>query len=119
MASEPDHPQAVEVVVNEWDEWYRQQMAKQAKPKAPEPKPVAQKEPMPTRPITEDELIKLQRLGRVSTAWWCGDGRFIQQFEQATTETLISERQAWYIRVLWYKYRKQLGHNGPKPEGYK
>lgn len=103
--------------MNPWDEWRKQQEAK-IRERLPKPKPPEQKEPAPTRPITEEELAKLKQLQKVSPAWWCGDGRFIGQFAKATSETQITERQAFYIKLLWYKYRRQLGHNGEKPEGY-
>lgn len=101
-----------------WDEWRleHERKRKEEAPKPPAPK--IGKEPVPTRPITESELIKIKRLRQVSTSWGAQDHRFIRQFEDATMETQITERQSWYIDVLWYKYRRQLGHNGPKPVGY-
>jgi hypothetical protein len=107
-----------------WDEWREQQEEKRraaAEMRRQQPKPgeaKQPKEPAPKRAITAEELEKLRRLQRIRPAWWCGDGRFIEQFARATAETQITERQAWYIKVLWYKYRKQLGHDGPRPAGY-
>lgn len=103
--------------MNEWQEWLQRQKAKLAED-VPAPKPAAQKEPVVTRPITVDELRMVKRLQGVSWAWWCGDGRFITQFEDATPETQVTERQAWWIRCLMYKYRKQTKYTGPKPDGY-
>lgn len=107
--------------VNEWREWEKAQLEKrmaEIRESLPQQKPSHQKEPVATRPITTEELNKLRRLKKVSLARWGGSRRFVQQFENATTETEISERQAWYIEVLWYRHRRQLGHNDPKPVGY-
>ena len=104
-----------------WDDWKRQyeiKLQEKLKPAPPKAEAKKVKESASKRSITAAELQKLRKLQKVSTAWWCGDGRFIRQFQDATSETLITERQAWYIRVLWYKYRRQLGHDGPRPEGY-
>lgn len=106
--------------MNEWDEWKREQEAKLRKtvPQPAPPKPKQAKEPVVTRPITEPEIEKLRRLQKVRLAWWCGDNRFMEQFKNATIETQVTERQAWFIDVLWYKYRRQLGHDGKPPAGY-
>ncbi len=103
--------------MSEWDDWKRQQEEKlRSKLAAIEPK--RPKEPLVKRPITEGELVKLKALQRVRPAWWCADSRFITQFKNAKLDTQITERQAQYIKILWYKYRRQLGHHGPRPEGY-
>jgi hypothetical protein len=104
--------------MNEWDDWKRQQEEKLRPSPIPD-EPKKPKEPPARQPITEGELSKLKGLQRVHPAWWCGDGRFIEQFKDATAETLITERQAQYIAILWYKYRRQLGHAGPRPAGYR
>ena len=102
--------------MNEWDEW-RKTHEISNKMKAP-PAQKSKKEPSPKRPITEEEIYKIKKLRKVSFAGMCLGRAFTKQLENATTETLITERQAWYIRMLWYKYRRQLGVNPPKPEGY-
>jgi hypothetical protein len=98
-----------------WDEWKAAQEHKRQKKEAKNPK-----EPVPTRQISIGELNKLARLHKVSTAWGSQDYRFIHQFDGSSVETQITERQAWYIDVLIYKYRRQLGlKNAKKPEGYR
>lgn len=99
-----------------WDEWKKEHEIKHRTQNVPAPK--HGKGPVPTRPITEEELIKIKKLQHISSAWWCGDNRFIDQFREANLTTQLTERQAWYISVLWYKYRRQLGHNGTRPPGY-
>lgn len=59
-----------------WDEWKAKQLQKNRKEAPPKAEKTA-KEPIPKRQITADELHKLKRLQKVSTAWWCGDKRFI------------------------------------------
>jgi hypothetical protein len=105
--------------MTEWDEWRAAQEAKQAAslPKSA-PFPPEPEQHTPRRPITEEELAKLRALRRVRFAWWCQDERFVQKFEKASLETEITERQAWFIKVLTYKYRKQLGVDPLRPEGY-
>jgi hypothetical protein len=95
-----------------WDEWKQQQLAKIKKP----PKT---KEPVVFRLITEDELKKMKKLARITPQPGSGDKRFLRQFEGVTAETRITDRQAGFIEILWYKYRRQLGHNGPRPAGYR
>jgi hypothetical protein len=104
--------------MNAWKEWERRQKEKLQAKRTPAKKLRALKEPIAKRSITADELRKIKGLRKVRPAWWCGDGRFVEQFKGADTETQITERQAQYIQILWYKYRRQLGHDGPRPEGY-
>lgn len=94
-----------------WDDWLQQQKAKHAQV-------VKAKTPVIYRPINQAELKKLKRLCRITPQSGSMDKRFLRQFENATEETKITERQAAFIGILWYKYRRQLGHNDPRPEGY-
>jgi hypothetical protein len=107
-------------MANPWDEWLDAYRAKQAeKSEAGRQAKAAQaKLPKVYRPITADELRKIKRLQKVSTAWWAGDRRFINQLEKATAETQITDGQGEFIEILWYKYRRQLGHDDPRPEFY-
>ena len=73
---------------------------------------------LPRRAITADELKKLVRLRRVSMQSSGQDHLFMRQFRDADETTQLRERQGWYIDVLWYKYRRQLGHQDPRPNGY-
>jgi hypothetical protein len=105
--------------VNEWREW-KQKQEEKLREKLPQPaaKLKKEKKPLQYRKITEDEAYKLKRLQGVSTAWGSSDKRFIHGFNKPFGELQITDRQGFYIQILWYKYRKQLGHNDPKPEGY-
>lgn len=98
-----------------WDDWLQQQQAKQ---KSEHTAAVKAKTPIIYRTITQAELKKLQRLCRITPQPRSMDKRFIRQFETATKETQITERQSAFIEILWYKYRRQLGHNDPRPAGY-
>ena len=104
--------------MNEWDEWKAKAEAANAAKAPPPVPPKTPKEDIPRRSLTEEELGKLKRLQRVSTGSNGQAARFIQQYEDATVETQITERQAFYIKLLWYRYRRQLGINPPKPDGY-
>jgi hypothetical protein len=104
--------------MNEWDEWKKKaEKANAAKAPPPVP-PKTPKAEIPHLPLTENQLMKLKRLRKVSTGGNGQAARFIQQYQDATLETLITERQAFYVEILWYRYRRQLGINPPKPEGY-
>jgi hypothetical protein len=104
----------------EWDEWRKQaekKMAQAAQAERPTREELV-KQRAARRLITAEELKKLQRLRKCNLRSGGMDHRFMSQFEGATLETTITERQAWYIEALWYRYRRQLGHNGKKPQGY-
>lgn len=103
--------------MSDWDDWLQEKLAKQCD-SLPKAKPPEQKKPVERRAITSEELRKIKALQHVNPAWWCGDSRFIEQFRDANTDTTVTERQGWFIDVLYYKYRRQLKHDGPKPEGY-
>lgn len=104
--------------MNEWDEWKTRQLEKLYPPKPPK-EPGKPREPTPRRQITARELHKLQRLQQVSFGTgWNGAKRFVREMADANADTQITEGQARYIEILWYKYRRQLGHNDPKPAGY-
>lgn len=101
--------------MNEWAEWKRK--AEEAiSAKAPPPVPDTGTPEVIRRPLTDDELSKLKRLRGISVGQNKQAASFILQFSEATLETLITERQAFYIQVLWY--RKQLGIDPPRPIGY-
>lgn len=91
---------------NEWDEW-----RKAHEPPKPPPAQKSAKQPSPKRPITQIEIDQIKRLRKVRFAGMCNGQAFTKQYENATLETMITDRQAWYIQFLWYKYRRQLGIN--------
>lgn len=110
--------------MNEWDEWKKRAMeniALKAAPPVPTvgtPAPVPDTGTVPKRPLTDDELAQLKRLRGVSVGKNSRAANFILQFSEPTMDTRITERQAFYIQVLWYRYRKQLGIDPPRPIGY-
>lgn len=106
------------MIKNEWDEWKAKAEAAIAK-KVPPPIPAkTPRKEIFHRLITEEELILLKALQGASFGRNGQATRFVQRYENATKETKITERQAWYIRVLAYKYRRQLDIEPVRPVGY-
>ena len=102
--------------MNEWDEWKKRNIQK-VKESIPKQKELV--EEIIKRKITAIELQQIKALQKVSTACGTSDGRFISQFENATNEIEITDRQGWWINCLYYKYRRQLkDENAKKPIGY-
>lgn len=104
-------------MISEWDQWRKEAEAKLTKSIPPAPK--LPKQEAVHRPMSQDEVIMIRKLQGVRTG---GNGqakRFIQDYSEVTLETQIAERQGWYIKALYYRYRRQLGVNPKKPEGYK
>lgn len=118
----PDRKQQVlhkmknKFVYNEWEEWKHQR--EEPKIEIPQVVPTP-KVPTEKRKITRDELEKTQKLQGVSYFPGSSDKRFVHSLEKATLETEITEKMARYIGIIWYKYRRQLGHNDPKPDEYR
>ena len=109
-----------EVNMNEWKAWLVEKMGQRAKAEQEErTRMVAEQKKAPKRRITPEELEKVRRLAKCSlrSGYAGGDQRFVGDLARANEETEITERQAWFLEVLWYRYRRQLGHNEPKPKG--
>ena len=103
--------------MNEWQEWKKRAEEKQ---RSLQPPPVekspAREKPITRRKITAEELKRLRVLEKCSIR--LGHDRwFLRSMEDANEETEITDRQGWYIHLLYYRYRRQTGYAGPKPEG--
>lgn len=98
---------------NPWQKWKSDQLDKISQKHQ-----VKVKEPKIYRAMTETEVKKAAKLQGVSTVFSSLDGHFLRQLRGATTETQITDRMGEYIEILWYKYRRQLGHDDPRPEYY-
>jgi hypothetical protein len=107
--------------MNEWQQWKKEQEEKRLAnlPPAVQVAEKKKRQKAEWRRITEDELRKVKALQGVSTSRASSDGRFISTFRIAGPETQITAGMAAFVEILWYKYRKQLKHNDPKPEGYR
>lgn len=44
--------------------------------------------------------------------------RFVRDLASAAVTIELSPRQDWYLRRTYYRYRKQIGHNSPRPADY-
>jgi hypothetical protein len=66
--------------------------------------------------MSEEQYRKLQTLWKKVTflpgSW---DKRFVRNLSSKAMTDEITEDQAKWIEIVWYRYRKQLGHNDPKP----
>lgn len=104
---------------SDWQKWKREQEEKQRAKQPPIANPEKKKRKKTEwRQITPDELSKVQRLLEVTCAPGSSDKRFLSSFRNSGPDTKITDAMVNYIDILWYKYRRQLKHNDPKPDGY-
>ena len=106
-------------MTNPWQQWLLEAEARQASlAPAPVPTSRAARKLVPHRSLTEEERSKIERLYFVHFAWWCADEHFVEKLYKSK-DILITERQAWFILCLWYKYRVQLRVDPIRPPGYR
>ncbi len=70
--------------------------------------------------MTPDQYRKLQTLrSKVTFAVGSWDKYFVRNLSVLAEDAPLSDKQSQSLEFLWYRYRRQIGHKDPKPEGYK
>jgi hypothetical protein len=71
--------------------------------------------------VNADQIRKLKALSQCSFQGTSAENHFVpamlKQLEKEP-EKELTEKQAQFIEILWFKYRRQLGHHDPRPVGY-
>lgn len=94
-----------------WEQWREEQQLKQSKPKVEKPK----KETIVYRLITEREMKAIKALNGCRFLPGSYDKRFVRDMRGGE---LISEKQAAFLRLVFYRYRRQLGLTNEAAKAY-
>jgi hypothetical protein len=68
--------------------------------------------------VTDEQQAQLYALNGCTFGVGSFDKRFVRDLAAAPKDTELTERQDWYLRRTYYRYRKQIGHKAPRPADY-
>lgn len=94
-----------------WEQWREEQQLMRSKPKVEKP----EKETIVYHRLTEREMKAIKALNGCRFLPGSYDKRFVRSMQGGE---LISEKQAAFLRLVFYRYRRQLGLTDERAKTY-